>query len=163
MRTFVSALPQRTRRARRLAALAACAMTAIAAPLSPAAHASTQATVSPAASVGTALTRGQSLNNGDSLDLQGRQLIMQPDGNLVLYNNSVSPRKVCWASNSSGSNRAAAYAIYQNDGNFVIYNGPGGAVLWASNTVGLSGSTVLLETDGAKVAYLIGIKFITGC
>jgi hypothetical protein len=58
-------------------------------------------------------------------------LIMQPDGNLVLYFNG-TPR---WASNTCCSN-PNSYLAVQDDGNVVIYTS-GGAAIWATNTSGL--------------------------
>jgi hypothetical protein len=55
------------------------------------------------------------------------EAVMQQDGNFVLY----TPQGPIWASNTQGNNVLVA----QNDGNLVMYNGAGGAV-WASNTSG---------------------------
>src|SRR5207237_2512941 len=44
-------------------------------------------------------------------------LIMQGDGNLVLYRRSDS--KPLWASNTNG--KGATFAVMQGDGNFVLY------------------------------------------
>jgi hypothetical protein len=96
-----------------------------------------------AGNLGVALTRGETLNRGDWIERYTAsgvvQLIMQNDGNLVLYLVGVKP---CWATNTS----TGTHAIYQRDGNFVLY-GPGGA-LWASNTVGRSGQTVDMNSQG---------------
>jgi hypothetical protein len=107
-----------------------------------------------ATTMGSYITKGKSINAGNSIDYGGRQLILQTDGNLVLYNNGVNPRTVCWASATSGSGRSHAVATYQSDGNFVVYNGT--QVLWASNTVGDSGTTVDLESYSGKVAWYVG-------
>ena len=48
------------------------------------------------------------------------RLIMQPDGNLVLYNNNNSP---IWYSGSSGANQGQVSLVTQPDGNLVIYSG----------------------------------------
>lgn len=58
-------------------------------------------------------------------------LVWQGDGNLVLYDNTVSPRKAAWASATSG---ASNELCYQGDGNLVIYNGSN--VKWASSNAG---------------------------
>ena len=81
---------------------------------------------------GTALLTNQFLQKEDYL-LSGdgrHQLIMQDDGNLVLYR--LSDHKALWASNTAG--KAVSKAIMQQDGNFVIYGFPG--AIWASNTAG---------------------------
>lgn len=57
----------------------------------------------------------------------GVKLIMQSDGNLVLYTASNQP---VWASNTNG--KGQSFARMQDDGNFVIYTQ--GGPTWASNT-----------------------------
>lgn len=71
-------------------------------------------------------------------------LIMQEDGNLVLYQNN----QPLWASNTAG--RAVSQCIMQSDGNLVIY---GSNAVWASNTVGNSGAYLILQDDGNAVIY----------
>src|SRR5215207_6554418 len=78
------------------------------------------------------LTRGQSLSSGQSISTYTQAgartwLIMQSDGNLVLYTTGTpgtGPRRACWASNTTdyGLN---SYAVYQQDQNFVVYAGFG--------------------------------------
>lgn len=51
-------------------------------------------------------------------------LIMQGDGNLVMYSGGVPQ----WSSQTNGW--SGAYAVMQNDGNFVIYH-PGSGAIWA--------------------------------
>jgi hypothetical protein len=61
----------------------------------------------------------------------GQQLgvvVMQGDGNLVLY---VPGGRPIWASNTNGS--PGSHLILQNDGNAVIYR-PDGHAIWATNT-----------------------------
>jgi len=57
----------------------------------------------------------------------GTRVIMQADGNLVMYTAGNQP---VWASNTAG--KGQAFARMQDDGNFVVYiqGGP----TWASNT-----------------------------
>jgi hypothetical protein len=59
-------------------------------------------------------------------------MIMQADGNLVLYN---TKEVAVWASNTPGYEDTGAYLNIQDDGNLVIYPGPNPAI-WASNTAG---------------------------
>lgn len=54
-------------------------------------------------------------------------LVMQGDGNLVLYNDS----QVVWASNTEGN--AGASLALQDDGNVVVYT-RGGRPVWATNS-----------------------------
>jgi Alpha-L-arabinofuranosidase B, catalytic/Carbohydrate binding module (family 6) len=88
------------------------------------------------------LTANQSVAscNGDY------SLIMQGDGNLVLYQGSTA----LWASNTVGS--GADEAIMQGDGNFVLYTSAGSPV-WASNTPGNSGAYLEVQNDGNVVVY----------
>ena len=94
------------------------------------------------------LTANQSLAANQSLtSCDGRfNLIMQGDGNLVLYEGSTA----LWASNTVNS--AATKAIMQGDGNFVLYTASGSPV-WASNTAGNSGATLTLQNDGNLVIH----------
>jgi len=71
-------------------------------------------------------------NGADQLTLypengQAAQLIMQSDGNLVLYTPSFS---ALWA--TSGGGFPGAYLVLQNDGNLVIYQGS--TPIWSSST-----------------------------
>lgn len=82
-------------------------------------------------------------------------LVMQHDGNLVLYryiNNNLS---VLWASHTMNS--GAHRLEMQADGNLVLYR-PDNTPVWASNTVGHSSlpnnqNTLILQTDGNLVMY----------
>jgi hypothetical protein len=102
---------------------------------------------------------------GNSIDLGGRQLILQSsDGNLVLYNNTVHPAKRCWASNKfADTSKGAPILKWQNDGNLVEYFGS--QVVWASNRdAGIpfqsSGTTVDIELNNGKYNFWIG-TFLT--
>ncbi|HUA50101.1 MAG TPA: hypothetical protein VMA77_33020 [Solirubrobacteraceae bacterium] len=75
------------------------------------------------------------------------QLIMQADGNLVLYDGAGKP---LWASNTD--HHPGAYAVMQSDGNFVVYP-PTGHALWASGTDHHSGAYLSLQSDGNLVVY----------
>lgn len=97
---------------------------------------------------GAQLNNGQTLQDGYYLTSGNVQyaLIMQADGNLVLYSGSGA----LWASNTSGN--PGAYLGVQSDGNIVIYNASGQAI-WATNTNGQSTSYLVIQTDGNLVAY----------
>ncbi len=73
-------------------------------------------------------------------------LIMQGDGNLVLYQGGTA----LWASNTAGS--AADEAIMQGDGNLVLYTSAG-SPLWASGTAGNAGAYLEVQNDGNVVIY----------
>jgi hypothetical protein len=113
---------------------------------------------------GTSLTRGQALFPGEYIErhIAGGgnggvvRLSMQTDGNLVLWEHDGAGNtlKVCWARGGTRGYKA----IYQQDGNFVLYPRNGGA-LWASNTVGTRGSTVDMNWAGQ---LWVGTTQITG-
>jgi hypothetical protein len=105
-----------------------------------------------AASASDALYAGSWLYLGDSLlsPNQVFRLIMQPDGNLVLYNGSWD----LWSSNTGG--RTATGVTMQTDGNLVIYNGS--SPVWDSGTGGRPPATYGLydQNDGNVVIYAPG-------
>jgi hypothetical protein len=102
---------------------------------------------STAPSCGT-LTANQQLDANQSLESCNGDysLIMQGDGNLVLYQSGTA----LWASNTAGS--AATEAIMQGDGNFVLYSSSGSAI-WATGTNGNSGAYIEVQNDGNVVIY----------
>ncbi|GAA1992985.1 hypothetical protein [Catenulispora subtropica] len=116
-----------------------------------------------AGAYGDSMVRGQYLNPGEQLQRSIPQgelvLTMQTDGNLVEYLYANGGTLVCWASNTyqKGYNN---YAVYQLDGNFVVYDG-GGGVQWASNTQGGGGSTVDMNSLG--VLYVGTTPINNGC
>ena len=75
------------------------------------------------------------------------QLIMQTDGNLVLYDGA---GKALWASNTD--HHPGAYAVMQTDGNLVVYP-PAGHALWASGTDKDAGDYLYMQSDGDLVLY----------
>ncbi len=94
------------------------------------------------------LLQGDELVRGDARQsCDGRfVLIMQHDGNLVLYQG----HEPLWA---TGTDRtAASRAIMQHDGNLVVYDGAG-RPLWASNTDGHAESIAIVQDDGNFVVY----------
>lgn len=74
------------------------------------------------------------------------RLILQGDGNLVLYRNNIP----LWASNTSGARNPQL--LLQNDGNLVLY-AEGGRAIWNSGTVGSQKTLVLMQNDGNMVIY----------
>lgn len=71
-------------------------------------------------------------------------LIMQSDGNLVIYGPG---RRAYWASDTGG--HPGAFLGVQSDGNIVIYDG--GRALWATNTN--VAQRFAMQEDGNLVAY----------
>lgn len=76
-------------------------------------------------------------------------LIMQSDGNLVLYKCG-SP---IWSTGTVGASDPTL--VMQNDGNLVIY-ASGGRPVWSSNTVSGQNSVLKLQNDGNMVMYGAG-------
>jgi alpha-tubulin suppressor-like RCC1 family protein len=88
------------------------------------------------------------LNPGETLlSNNGRyRLIMQNDGNLVVY----SPSRALWNSRTQG--RAPEFFTLQNDGNLVLY-GKNIRAYWTSNSQGKGGKTLVMQDDGNLVLY----------
>ena len=101
------------------------------------------------------LSPGQSLVAGGALtSSNGRaQVVMQPDGNLVMYDLSGGPppAKPLWASGTAG--KGGVVAAMQADGNLVVYNAQR-TPLWASATQGNPGAYAIIQDDGNFVVYL---------
>lgn len=105
--------------------------------------------------VGRTLTAGQRLMPGQWNDARLTRLIMQSDGNLVLYRKRDGA--ALWSSGSRGN--PGAYAVMQADGNLVVYlpgrSDPAGA-LWSSLTWGNPGALTIMQDDGNLVVYRPG-------
>jgi hypothetical protein len=99
------------------------------------------------AAVATLLTVGEWLNPNDKISSSNLvfDLLMQDDGNLGIYSVR-GVRTPIWASNTIG--HVGAKAVFQDDGNFVVYARDGKQPLWASNTTGNSGASAALTDDG---------------
>ncbi|MDA8230629.1 MAG: hypothetical protein M0006_04740 [Magnetospirillum sp.] len=96
------------------------------------------------------LTPGQQLLPGQAISStnNGYELILQNDGNLVLYR--TIDMKPLWATGTDG--KAIQRAIMQGDGNFVLYF-YNGSPAWASGTNGKPGSYLIMQDDGNAVIY----------
>ncbi len=77
------------------------------------------------------------------------RLVMQDDGNLVLYNTTSGA--ALWNSGTSGN--AGAYAVFQTDGNFVVYSANGRALWFSSTNGGSYGQYLAVQDDGNMVIY----------
>lgn len=75
-------------------------------------------------------------------------LIMQADGNLVLYRTQFG--WPLWASNTAGE--PVTHVIMQPDGNLVAYSA-NSATHWATSTQGHPGAWAVLQDDGNFVVY----------
>jgi hypothetical protein len=80
---------------------------------------------------------------GDSVQNGLRRLLMQNDGNLVIYDQNNHP---LWSSNTAGR---GYQAVFQGDGNFVVYTRDWHPV-WQPqpSTAGDKGATLVLQHDG---------------
>ncbi|MDF2258548.1 hypothetical protein P2L57_23330 [Streptomyces ferralitis] len=94
---------------------------------------------------------GQRLQAGSWTQAQYTRLVVQLDGNLVMYRKSDG--KAIWSSGTSG--HSGAYVYMQSDGNLVVYGSSGGA-LWATGTWGHSGAYAIMQNDGNLVVYKSG-------
>jgi LasA protease len=77
-------------------------------------------------------------------------LVMQQDGNLVLYSERFSPTRALWSSGTF--NNPGVYVAMQGDGNLVVY-GTSGRALWNSGTFNHPGAHLALQDDGNLVVY----------
>lgn len=102
-----------------------------------------------AAAGGSRLNAGERLLPGQRLTSPSGKLnlIMQGDGNLVLYAPGGSAR---WDTATDGN--AGAYAVMQGDGNFVVYTATGTA-LWETQTKGTGTAFAQIQDDGNFVLY----------
>ncbi|MFD7639413.1 hypothetical protein ACFV4P_02045 [Kitasatospora sp. NPDC059795] len=121
---------------RAAAALLGAAVLTLAAPVGTAA-------AKPPATESTNLPSGQKLLSGQSMISGESELVMQSDGNLVLYLDGDTGHRgpVLWATGTYGN--PGAYASMQPDGNFVVYRQDGGA-LWSTGSYGHPGATASL-------------------
>jgi hypothetical protein len=94
---------------------------------------------------------GQTLKPGQWTQGQYVLLVMQRDGNLVMYRKRDGA--AIWSSGTWG--HSGAYAVMQSDGNLVVY-GQGGGALWATNTWGHAGAYAVMQDDGNLVVYRQG-------
>ncbi|MGI8792159.1 MAG: hypothetical protein ACR2H3_03115 [Acidimicrobiales bacterium] len=93
------------------------------------------------------LAPGQRMPAGYALVGGSYHLIMQSDGNLVMYLNGAAQ----WSSQTNGN--PGAYAVMQNDGNFVIYRS-NGTVAWVRpGGSRVAGSRLIMQGDGNLVIY----------
>jgi len=96
-----------------------------------------------------ALSAGQTLNVGQSLvSTNGglNQLVMQGDGNLVVYTNG----RALWTSNTAGN--PGSRLVCQTDGNLVIYS-PSNVPIFVTGTGGNAGGFLAMQTDSNCVLY----------
>jgi VCBS repeat-containing protein len=102
----------------------------------------------PVAPIPSQLVAGQTLTAGQFLtSTNGRyKLVMQGDGNLVLYDNQGG---ALWSTGTNG--RVNVSATMQGDGNFVLYAGQ--TALWSTKTNGFGGARMVVQDDSNAVVY----------
>ncbi|HEY6887201.1 MAG TPA: hypothetical protein VI300_05450 [Solirubrobacter sp.] len=94
------------------------------------------------------LEGGELLVAGQYLQSRDRRysLVMQGDGNLVLY----GPDGAAWSSQTNSN--SGAWVQMQYDGNAVVYAADRRA-LWSSGTAGNDGAHLIVQSDGNLVVY----------
>jgi hypothetical protein len=101
-------------------------------------------------------TQAFTLGVGGECQMGKSRLVMQTDGNLVLYDEFGGVR---FSSNTWGN--PGSYLTFQDDGNLVVYNGwgPYRRVLWSPNTWGARpcGCFLAIQEDGNVVIYNQGM------
>ena len=95
------------------------------------------------------LYQGMDLQTGQTLQsCDNRFSLSLANGNLTLTYAGTT----LWSSGTAGS--GATYGTMQDDGDFVLYAGDGGAPQWASGTASLGcGAYLDLQNDGNLVLY----------
>jgi hypothetical protein len=89
------------------------------------------------------------LSAGQSIWLSGYQLLMQVDGNLVLYQGGMP----VWSTGTYGhSCPFACRAVFQTDGSFVVYNGT--TQLWTNGVSGKSGASLVFSPRAPQLQIL---------
>jgi hypothetical protein len=106
---------------------------------------------------------GQQLNINDRLVSPNGiyTLLMQTDGNLVLYQDAIDVSTAYWATNTWAlpANERPTSALIQVDAHFVLYDA-NGVARWASGTwgPGYVAPYVALEDDGNLIIYHDGTR-----
>lgn len=113
------------------------------------------------AAFGTAVTRAPGVVTRFADSPSGRyELIVQPDGNLVVYDLAPAKPRAIWNTRTAGRGKVR-FAV-QSDGNLVLYAYPSNTVVWTSHTANTlapayyqldvqnNGNVVLWRTNGTK-------------
>ncbi|UXY22962.1 hypothetical protein N8I84_32875 [Streptomyces cynarae] len=105
---------------------------------------------------------GQTMKPGWWTQGQYTFLVMQRDGNLVMYRKRDGA--AIWSTKTWG--HSGAYAMMQSDGNLVVYpkgkSASTGGALWSTKTWGHSGAYAVMQDDGNLVVYPKGKSASTG-
>jgi hypothetical protein len=88
------------------------------------------------------------LNAGSSVYNGAYQLLMQSDGNLVLYTSG----QPVWSSVTSGRQCQNCFATFQGDGNLVLYDN--GSAYWSSGTSGRNAAVLRMQQSAPYLEVL---------
>lgn len=100
---------------------------------------------------GARILPGTTLASGEQYVSGGSKLVMQADGNLVLFNKD---NKRLWATNTNTHTKGAgAFARMQTTGRLTVVSADGTEILWSHNTTGKEGSYAVLHGRGVLVVY----------
>ncbi|MFI9275292.1 ricin-type beta-trefoil lectin domain protein [Kitasatospora sp. NPDC052896] len=91
---------------------------------------------------GTSVASGTTLQPGDTVNSTAARLVMQTDGNLVLYSKATG--NVRWSTGTWG--HPGATATMQPDGNVVLYDANHNA-LWGASTWGHPNAHLVVQND----------------
>ncbi|MEV5970359.1 FG-GAP-like repeat-containing protein [Streptomyces sp. NPDC051921] len=97
---------------------------------------------------GARIASGTTLASGEQFTTTGAKLVMQTDGNLVLFTKGNKP---VWATNTAGN--PGAFARMQADGALVVYTANGSTALWSSKTGNKPNSYAVVLARGVLVIY----------
>jgi hypothetical protein len=102
------------------------------------------------------LSAGESLSVGNSIQSQNRRfsLVLEADGNLVLYQGPPSIESAIWSTQTGGIDVLwrPTRLVMQEDGNLVLYSNYD-IPAWDSATNGARGARLVLQDDGNLVIY----------
>jgi hypothetical protein len=100
------------------------------------------------------LSAGESLSVGNSLQSQNRRfsLVMEADGNLVLYQGAPSIESAMWSTQTGGIDVLwrPTRLVMQEDGNLVLYSNYD-IPAWDTTTNGALAASLVLQDDGNLV------------
>lgn len=96
------------------------------------------------------LASKERLEPGSSISSGGYALVMQDDGNLVLYASGNRP-----LTSFGWPGMRGTVLVMQDDGNLVLYT-PGNRPVWATGTAGNRDSVLVIQGDGNLVLYAPG-------
>ncbi|MGW2402673.1 hypothetical protein ACWCYY_39635 [Kitasatospora sp. NPDC001664] len=97
---------------------------------------------------GTVIPSGRTVRSGETVESKAGRLVMQPDGNLVLYSKATGNAR--WSTRTWGNQ--GAVATVQGDGNLVV-KAADGRPLWGSGTWQYPNARAVLQDNLDFVLY----------